>query len=168
MSLAASLVDPAVGLIIWQTVIFLIVFTILALFVWKPILSALKTREHQIEDSLRAAENAKEEMEQIKSDNEYLLQEARIERDQILKTAKEESGKIIDRAKAETSDITQKMIQDAQESIEGERRAAVKEIRELVASLSVEVAEKILREKLSDDKSQKDLVDKFIKEVEIN
>lgn len=163
-----ELVTPDIGLIFWQSVVFLIVFAILALFVWKPIMSALKTREHQIEDSLRAAEHAKEEMEQIKSDNEYLLQEARIERDQILKTAKEESGRIIDHAKAETSDITQKMIHDAQEAIEGERRAAVKEIKELVASLSIEVAEKVLREKLSDDKSQKALVDKFIKEIEIN
>ncbi|MEP5611826.1 MAG: F0F1 ATP synthase subunit B [Cyclobacteriaceae bacterium] len=163
-----ELVTPDIGLIIWQTVVFLIVFVVLALFVWKPIISSLKAREHQIEDSLRAADNAKEEMEQIKSDNEYLLQEARIERDQILKTAKDEAGKIVDNAKAETSDITQKMIKDAQEAIVGERRAAVNEIKELVASLSIDVAEKILREKLSGDKAQKDLVDKFIKETEIN
>ena len=126
-----ELVTPDIGLIIWQTVVFLIVFVVLALFVWKPIISSLKAREHQIEDSLRAADNAKEEMEQIKSDNEYLLQEARIERDQIMKTAKDEAGSIIDKAKSETSEITQKMIRDAQDSIEGERRAAVKEIREL-------------------------------------
>lgn len=163
-----ELVTPDIGLIIWQTVVFLIVFVVLALFVWKPIISSLKAREHQIEDSLRAADNAKEEMEQIKSDNEYLLQEARIERDQILKTAKDAAGKIVDNAKAETSDITQKMIKDAQEAIVGERRAAVNEIKELVASLSIDVAEKILREKLSDDKAQKDLVDRFIKETEIN
>lgn len=163
-----ELVTPDIGLIFWQAIVFLIVFAILALFVWKPIMSALKTREHQIEDSLRAAEHAKEEMEQIKSDNEYLLQEARIERDQILKTAKDEAGRIVEHAKAETSDITQKMIHDAQEAIKGERRAAVAEIKELVASLSIEVAEKVLREKLSDDKAQKALVDKFIKEVEIN
>ena len=163
-----ELVTPDIGLIFWQTVVFLIVFAILAVFVWKPIISALKTREHQIEDSLRAAENAKEEMEQIKSDNEYLLQEARIERDQILKEARDEAGHIVERAKAETSDITQKMLQDAREAIEGERRAAVKEIKELVATLSIEVAEKVLREKLSDSKEQKALVDKFIKEIEIN
>lgn len=163
-----SLVTPDIGLIIWQTVVFLLVFAILAVFVWKPILSALKTREHQIEDSLRAADHAKEEMEQIKSDNEYLLQEARIERDQILKEAREEATHIVEHAKAETSDITQKMIHDAQEAIEGERRAAVKEIKEVVASLSVDVAEKILRDKLSDDKAQKALVNKFVEELEIN
>ncbi|MEM9337468.1 MAG: F0F1 ATP synthase subunit B [Bacteroidota bacterium] len=163
-----SLVTPDIGLIIWQVVVFTIILLILRLFVWTPILSALKTREFQIEDSLRAADDAKNEMEQIKMDNEYLLQEAKIERDQIVKKARQEASLIIDHAKAETSDITQKMIHDAQDAIQAERRAAVKEIKELIASLSLEVAEKVLRENLSDDQSQKDLVDKFISEIEIN
>lgn len=163
-----ALVTPDIGLIIWQLIIFLIVLFILRGFVWRPILSALKAREHQIEDSLRAAENAKEEMEQIKADNEYLLQEARIERDAILKEAKEESVHIIEHAKAETSDITSKMIQDARDAIEVEKKAALTEVKDLVASLSLEIAEKVVREKLSDDKSQKALVDKFIKEVKVN
>ncbi|MEP1034455.1 F0F1 ATP synthase subunit B [Ekhidna sp.] len=163
-----ALVTPDIGLIIWQLIIFLIVLFILRGFVWRPILSALKAREHQIEDSLRAADNAKEEMEQIKADNEYLLQEARIERDAILKEAKEESVHIIDHAKAETSDITSKMIQDAREAIEVEKKAALTEVKDLVASLSLEIAEKVLREKLSDDKSQRALVGKFIKDVKVN
>lgn len=163
-----ALVTPDIGLIIWQLIIFLIVLFILRGFVWVPILSALKAREHQIEDSLRAADNAKEEMEQIKADNEYLLQEARIERDAILKEAKEEAGHIVEHAKAETSDITSKMIQDAREAIEVEKKAALTEVKDLVASLSLEIAEKVLREKLSDEKSQKALVDKFIKEVKVN
>jgi F-type H+-transporting ATPase subunit b len=163
-----ELVTPEIGLVFWQSITFLVVFGILAIFVWKPIMSSLKAREHQIEDSLRAAATAKEEMEQIKADNEYLLQEARIERDQILKEAKTQAVGIVEHAKAETSDITSKMLQDAKESIQMERKAAVSEIKELVASLSVDIAEKILREKLSDDKSQKALVDKFINEVKIN
>ncbi len=163
-----ALVTPDIGLIIWQLIIFLIVLFILRGFVWRPILSALKAREHQIEDSLRAADNAKEEMEQIKADNEYLLQEARIERDAILKEAKEESVHIIEHAKAETSDITSKMIQDARDAIEVEKKAALTEVKDLVASLSLEIAEKVLREKLSDDKSQKALVSKFIKDVKVN
>lgn len=163
-----ALVTPDIGLIIWQLIVFLIVLFILRAFVWRPILSALKAREHQIEDSLRAADNAKEEMEQIKADNEYLLQEARIERDAILKEAKTEAGHIIEHAKAETSDITSKMIQDAREAIEVEKKAALTEVKDLVASLSLEIAEKVLREKLSDDKSQKALVDKFIKDVKVN
>lgn len=163
-----ALVTPDIGLIIWQLIVFLIVLFILRTFVWRPILSALKTREFQIEDSLRAAEHAKEEMKQIQADNEYLLQEARIERDAILKEAREEAGHIVERAKAETSDITSKMIQDAREAIDVEKKAALTEVRELVASLSLEIAEKILRENLSDDKSQKALVNKFIKEVKVN
>ena len=163
-----ALVTPDIGLIIWQLIIFLIVLFILRGFVWRPILSALKAREHQIEDSLRAADNAKEEMEQIKADNEYLLQEARIERDAILKEAKEEAVHIVEHAKAETSDITSKMIQDARDAIEVEKKNALTEVKDLVASLSLEIAEKVLREKLSDEKSQKALVDKFINDVKVN
>ena len=163
-----SLVTPDIGLIIWQLIIFLIVLFILRTFVWVPILGALKTREFQIEDSLRAADHAKEEMKQIQADNEYLLQEARIERDVIFKEARQEATQIVDHAKAETSGITSKMIQDARDAIELEKRAALVEVRELVGTLSLEIAEKVLREKLSDDKSQKSLVEKFIKEAKIN
>ncbi|MEQ8903666.1 F0F1 ATP synthase subunit B [Ekhidna sp.] len=163
-----ELVTPDIGLIIWQLIVFLIVLIILRAFVWKPILGALKTREFQIEDSLRAAEHAQEEMKQIKADNEYLLQEARIERDAILKEARDEATRIVEQAKSETSDITSKMIQEAREAIEVEKKAALTEVKNLVASLSLEIAEKVLREKLSDDKSQKALVDKFIKDVKVN
>lgn len=163
-----ALVTPDIGLIIWQLIVFLIVLFILRAFVWRPILSALKAREFQIEDSLRAADNAKAEMEQIKADNEYLLQEARIERDAILKEAKEQATHIVEHAKAETSDITSKMIQDARDAIEVEKKAALTEVKDLVASLSLDIAEKVLRQNLSDDKSQKALVDKFIKDVKIN
>ncbi|WP_420316879.1 F0F1 ATP synthase subunit B [Ekhidna sp.] len=163
-----ALVTPDIGLIIWQLIIFLIVLFILRAFVWRPILSALKTREFQIEDSLRAAEHAQEEMKQIQADNEYLLQEARIERDAILKEAREEAGHIIEKAKSETSDITSKMIEDARDAIQVEKKAALTEVKNLVSSLSLEIAEKVLREKLSDDKSQKALVEKFIKEVKVN
>lgn len=163
-----ALVTPDIGLIIWQLIVFLVVLFVLRTFVWIPILSALKTREFQIEDSLRAAENAKEEIKQIQADNEYLLQEARIERDAILKEARDEASKIVDRAKGETSDITAKMLKEARESIEADKKAAMSEVRALVSELSLEIAEKVLRENLKDDKSQKTLVEKFIKEVKIN
>lgn len=163
-----ALVTPDIGLIIWQLIVFGIVLLILRAFVWRPILSALKAREFQIEDSLRAADNAKSEMEQIKADNEYLLQEARIERDAILKEAKTQATQIIEKAKGDTSDITAKMIQEAREAIEVEKKAALTEVKDLVASLSLDIAEKILRSNLSDDKSQKALVDKFIKDVKVN
>lgn len=163
-----ELVTPDLGLIIWQTVVFLIVLFVLWKFVWYPILGALKSREFQIEDALRAAEAAKDEMEQIKMDNEYMLYEARIERDQMLKDATIIANKIKDDAKGDTSRITEKMLADAKAEIENEKKAAIAEVRQLVSSLSVEIAEKIIREKLKDDKAQKALVDKFLKEAKIN
>ena len=129
-----SLVTPDIGLIIWQTVVFLLILIILRTFVWIPILSALKAREFQIEDSLRAADNAKNEMEQIKADNEYLLQEARIERDAVLKEARKEASNIIEKAKGETSEITEKMLKEAREAIEVEKKTALAEVRELVST----------------------------------
>lgn len=164
----SPLVTPDIGLIIWQVVVFIAILIILRAFVWIPILSALKAREFQIEDSLRAAENAKTEMEQIMADNEYLLQEARIERDAMLKEARTEAEQILNSAKADTSSVTAKMLQDARDAIEIEKKAAVSDIQNLVSSLSLEIAEKIVREKLSDEKSQKDLVEKFIKEAKVN
>lgn len=163
-----ALVTPDIGLIIWQLIIFLIVLFVLRQFVWRPILGALKTREFQIEDSLRAAEEARKQMEQIKMDNEYLLYEARIERDQMIKDATTVANKIKDDAKAETSKITEKMITDAKAAIENEKRAAMQEMKDLVSSLSVEIAEKILREKLKEDKSQKELVEKYLSESKLN
>ncbi|MEQ9305593.1 MAG: F0F1 ATP synthase subunit B, partial [Marinoscillum sp.] len=116
------MVTPEIGLIIWQTIVFLVVFGILAVFVWKPIASALKTREGQIEDALRAADLAKEEMEQVKADNEFLLQEARAERDKMLKEATDIAKKIREDAKNDTVTITNKMIEDAKTTISSEKK----------------------------------------------
>lgn len=163
-----ELLTPDIGLIFWQLVVFLLVFFVLAAFVWKPVAGALRARESKIEDSLRAAELAKEEMEQIKADNEYLLQEARAERDKILKDAVSAANQIKEDAKNETAKISEKMIADAKTSIESEKKAALAEVKNLVAELSLDIAEKLLREKLADDKSQKQLIDKFLKEVKVN
>lgn len=163
-----DLLTPDVGLVFWQTVVFLIVFFVLATFVWKPISGALKAREAEIEDALRAADIAREEMEQIKADNEYIMQEARMERDKLLKEATDIADKIKEDAKNETSQIAEKMIAEAKVSIESEKKAALAEVKDLVASLSLEVAEKVLREKLSGDASQKALIQKYLQEVKVN
>ncbi|MFY0687702.1 MAG: F0F1 ATP synthase subunit B [Cyclobacteriaceae bacterium] len=163
-----DLLLPDIGLFFWQTVVFLAVFTILLVFVWKPIAEALRSREQQIEDSLRAAEIAKEEMENIKLDNEYLLQQAKAERDELMKDATTIANKIKEDAKTETSAIAEKMIADARASIDAEKKAALAEVKGLVASLSLEIAEKVIREKLGSDKAQKDLVGKFLDEVKVN
>ncbi|MCR9251774.1 MAG: F0F1 ATP synthase subunit B [bacterium] len=163
-----ELLTPGIGLIFWQLLIFLIVFFILRSLAWKPIMGALKAREAMIGDSLKAAENAKEEMAQIKADNEYLLQEAREEREKMLSEALKTANDIKEEAKAETSKISEKMISDAKVTIENEKKAALAEVRTLVGELSLEIAEKILKEKLGDEKSQKALVDKFLKDVKVN
>ncbi len=163
-----DLLLPGVGLMFWQFVIFLIVFFVLRALAWKPIMSSLKARDAMIDDSIKSAEIARDEVAQLKADNEYLLQEARAERDKIVNQALATANQIKEEAKAETSKISEKMIQDAKQTIEAEKKAALAEVRDLVGSLSVDIAEKILREKLGDESSQKSLVDKFLKDVKVN
>lgn len=163
-----ELVTPEIGLIFWQTVVFLVVFAVLAMFVWKPITEALRAREGFINDSLRAAELAKEEMKQLKADNEYLLQEARFEREKILKEATGAANQLKEEAKAETAKITEKMIDDAKQSIESEKQNALKDVRNLVASLSLDIAEKVIRQDLSKDNAQKKLIEEFVKDIKVN
>ena len=163
-----DLLIPDYGLLFWQLVVFSIVLTILAICVWKPVTEALRRRESIIEDSIRSAELAKEEMMQIKADNEMILKEARVQRDQLLKDANNVANKIKEDAKLETSKISQKMISDAKDIIESEKNAALDEVKNLVSTLSLNIAEKLIREKLKNDKSQQQLIEKFLKEVKIN
>ena len=163
-----DLLIPDYGLLFWQLVVFSIVLTILAIYVWKPVTEALRRRESIIEDSIRSAELAKEEMMQIKADNEMILKEARVQRDQLLKDANNVANKIKEDAKLETSKISQKMISDAKDIIESEKNAALDEVKNLVSTLSLKIAEKLIREKLKNDKSQQQLIEKFLKEVKIN
>lgn len=163
-----DLLIPDYGLLFWQLVVFSIVLTILAIYVWKPVTEALRRRESIIEDSIRSAELAKEEMMQIKADNEMILKEARVQRDQLLKDANNVANKIKEDAKLETSKISQKMISDAKDIIESEKNAALDEVKNLVSTLSLDIAEKLIREKLKNDKSQQQLIEKFLKEVKIN
>ncbi len=163
-----DLLIPDYGLLFWQLVVFSVVLTILAIYVWKPVTEALRRRESIIEDSIRSAELAKEEMMQIKADNEMILKEARVQRDQLLKDANNVANNIKEDAKLETSKISQKMISDAKDIIESEKNAALDEVKNLVSTLSLNIAEKLIREKLKNDKSQQQLIEKFLKEVKIN
>lgn len=163
-----ELVTPGIGLIFWQTVTFLIVLGLLASFVWKPITNALVARENFIKDSLDSAEKAKQEIESLKADNEGLMQEARAERDKMLREATEVAEKIKEDAKEETSKVTAKMIEDAKAVIENEKSAALKEVKSLVAVLSLEVAEKVLKKELADKPAQESLVKEFIQDIKVN
>lgn len=163
-----ELLTPGSGLIIWQTIIFLALILILKKLAWKPIIQALKERDQDIAGSLLAAEQAKSEMEKLSSDNQKLLAEARIERDGILKEAMVVANKIKEEAKEETSSIASKMIEDAKGAIENEKRAALTEVKNLVANLSLDIAEKLVKKQLGDDKEQKALVAEYVKDLNLN
>ena len=163
-----ELITPGAGLIFWQAVVFLSLFLILRKFAWRPILDSLKIREESIEDALNSAEQAREEMQNLKSENEQLLNEARAERDQILKEATVIANKIKEDAKEETSKTTDKMIEDAKAAINTEKESALSEVKNLVGSLSVSIAEKILRKKLGTDKEQQALIVDFMKDLNLN
>lgn len=160
--------DFSVGLFFWQTLIFVILVVLLAKFAWKPILKAVKDREEKIKDALEAAENAKLEMAKLKSQNEDMRKEALAERDALLKQAKETKDQIIAESKTAAKVEADKMIAAAREEIKAEKVAAMSEIKNQVAELSIEIAEKIVKDQLQSDDKQKTLVDNLIEDVNLN
>ncbi|MBT3524238.1 F0F1 ATP synthase subunit B [Flavobacteriaceae bacterium] len=155
----------SIGLFFWQTVIFIFLILLLKKFAWKPILDAVNEREEGIKNALLSAEKAKEEMASLQSDNEETLKKARSERDSLLKEAREIKQQLIDEAKSEAKSEAKKIISQAQETIQNEKNAAIVDLKNQVAGLSIDIAEKVLKEKLSDDKTQMKLVKDLVKEV---
>lgn len=160
--------DFGFGLFFWQFIILIVLVIVLGKFAWKPIVNALEEREEGIKDALAAAENAKREMANLMADNEKLLAEARVERDNLLKEAREVREKMIADAKAEGEVIGEKMISQAKATIEGEKAAAIVELRTQVSSISIEIAEKLLRSQLADKDAQSALVVKMLDDVKLN
>lgn len=163
-----GLVTPGIGLVFWTTLSFLIVLFLLKKFAWKPILSALKEREESITEALIAADKAKFEMSELKAGNKKLLNEARIEREELLKEARETKNKIVSDAKAEAQTEANKIVRQAQETIENQKKAAIAELKDQVASLSIEIAEKILKSELQDKSKQDVLVKASLKDFKLN
>jgi F-type H+-transporting ATPase subunit b len=163
-----ELVKPGIGLIFWMTVTFGILLFLLTKFAWKPIMSALRERESSIEDALNSARKAKEEMAQLTASNEKMLAEARLERDKLLKEARETKDAIISEAKTKASAEADRLIASARQTINNEKVAAIHELKNQVASMSIEIAEKILRHELANDDKQKALVSSLLKEVNLN
>lgn len=163
-----QLLTPAVGLIIWQTIVFVLLFLLLAKLAWKPIINSLKERERSIQDALDTAEKARHEMSQLKSDNEKLLREAREERDRILREAREVAVKMKEEAQADARRTSDKIIEDARAAINIEKQAALKDVKVQVAMFSLEIAEKLMKKNLSSDKSQRELVDAYLKDLKVN
>ncbi|MEN8247809.1 MAG: F0F1 ATP synthase subunit B [Bacteroidota bacterium] len=163
-----ELLTPGLGLIFWQAVIFLLLVVLLKVFAWRPILDSLRIREESIEEALRSADEARDEMSQLKADNEKLLADARAERDVLLKDATNVANQLKEDAKEDAKKVAAKLVEDAKVSIDAEKEAALKEVRNQVAELSVEIAEKLLRRSLGDEKSQKALVGEFLKDKNLN
>lgn len=163
-----ELVQPSIGLIFWMTVSFLIILFLLTKFAWKPILKMVKEREDSIDAALKSAEQAKAEMKSLKSENERILAEARNERDAMLKDARDIKDKIIAEAKASAVTEGERLLKAARENIENEKNAAVTELKNQVAVLSIEIAEKILKAELSSDEKQKTLVKNLLQDVNLN
>lgn len=158
----------SVGLFFWQTLLFVGLIFILRKFAWKPILDAVNEREQFIEESLGAAEKAKLELARLQAKNEDLLKEARAERDELLKQAKETKEKIVSEAKGKAQAEADKLIENARLVIENEKMAAVTELKNQVATLSIEIAEKIIRKELATEEKQKALVGDLIEDVNLN
>ena len=160
-----DLLIPGEGLIIWQLIIFVLLFLLLSQLAWKPIISSLKERERSIQDALDTAEKARLEMSQLRSDNEKLLKEAREERDRILREAREVSNRMKDEAQADAKKSADRIIEDAKAAINIEKQAALKEVKIQVAMFSLDIAEKLMKKNLSSDKAQKDLVESYVKDL---
>jgi F-type H+-transporting ATPase subunit b len=160
--------DFSLGLFFWQFLIFVGLIFLLKKFAWKPILDSVNEREEGIKNALLSAENAKKEMQNLKSDNEKLLAEARLERDTMMKEAREIKEKMINDAKTEAQVAGQKMIEQAKASIESEKNAAMAELKAQVSTLSLEIAEKLLKDELSNKDSQTKLVEKMLGDVKLN
>lgn len=163
-----DLITPEYGLFFWQTIVFLILIFLMARFAWKPVLNGLRQREETINDSLASAENARKEMQNLKADNEKLMQEARAERDAVLRDARELKEKIVADAAEEAQEKADSIVAQAKSSIEMEKRAAMADIKNQVASLSIEIAEKVVRKELSSKEKQHQMIDDMLGDVTLN
>lgn len=162
------LTTPGFGLVFWTTVTFLLLVVLLRKFAWKPIISAIQQRNNAIDDALKAAENARLEMAQLQNDNEKLLRDAQKERDHMMAEARKSRDKIIEEAGIKAREEAERILQSARENIHYEKMAAITELKNQIASLSLEIAEKLIQESLANDTKQQELAQKMVKEISFN
>ena len=163
-----DLLTPDLGLLFWQVVVFLAIFFILSRFAWKPITASLKEREQNIQSALDLAEKTRLEMEKLQSDNQKLLAEARAERDVILRGAKETADRMIAEARDKAGAEGQRVLEQARESMKNERQALVNQLKKEVVTLSLGIAEKVLRKELADKSAQEKLVQDLVSNARLN
>tara|TARA_B000000565_G_scaffold228435_1_gene185621 strand:+ start:46 stop:540 length:495 start_codon:yes stop_codon:yes gene_type:complete len=163
-----DLVTPGFGLIFWTSVVFIILLVLLKRMAWTPILNNVDARNKSIEEALEAAKNARDEMSNLKADNDRIIKEARAERDEMLKEARELKANIISEAKNAAKDEADKMIASAKVVIENEKAGAISELKNTVGSLSVDIAEKVLRAELKDIDKQNAFIADMLKDIKLN
>jgi len=151
-----------------MSIAFFIVLFILRKYAWPPILGYLKERENSIQEALLAAEKAKDEMSKLIVNNEKIMAEAKIERDKIINEARELKDSIINDARNIASEETRKMIETAKQSIKKEKESAMNEIKEQIITLSVDIAGKILQQKLAENSEQRELIEKSMRDIKLN
>ena len=163
-----QLVTPDIGLLFWMLLSFGILFFLLRKYAWKPILNMVQKREDSIEQALKDAEKARQGVEKMQEENDRILGEARAEREKIFREAHEIKDKIISDAREQAVRDKDKIMNDARVSIEAEKNAAIREMRDVAAELSVQIAEKLIRRELSANQKQKELIGRLIEDIPIN
>ena len=163
-----ELVTPEIGLIFWTTIVFSLLLIVLKKYAWKPILNAVDERNKSIEEALKAADKAKKEMLSLNTDNERILMEAKKERDILLKEGREIKESIIAEAKDKAKGEADKILITAKEQINNEKMKAITELKNQVAEMSIDIAEKILKSELADTNKQKDLIAEALKNNDLN
>lgn len=163
-----SLITPDFGLLFWMTIVFLIVLGIVGKFGFKVIVKMVNDRKDYIDSSLQKAHEANEKLANIKVESDALLQEARERQAVILKEAAATRDAIVEKAQDKAHEESNRLLTEAKVEIENQKQAAVSDIRKQVATLSVGIAEKILREKLGDEKTQMDLIERMVDEISLS
>ena len=163
-----SILTPDLGLLFWMLLAFLVVFGVLAKFGFPAIINMVDERNKYIDESLRKAHEAQERLANIEKEGESILQEAREKQAQILREAAETRDAIVEQAQEKARTEGARLLDDAKIAIEQEKKAAIADIRSQVAALSVEIAEKVLKQNLKDEKSQMDLIDRMLDDISAN
>ncbi len=163
-----GIISPDIGTIFWMVFGFSIVFFILKKFGWSIILKTLKEREQSIDEALKSADKAREEMAILRADHEALLKEARAERDSLIAEARQIRADLIEKAKDDAVIEADKVLESARKEIENEKRSALSDIKAQVADLSIDIAEKILRKELSEDAKHQALIKEMLDEMKLN
>ena len=163
-----AILTPDLGLLFWMVLAFAVVFFVLAKYGFPAIVNMVDERKKYIDESLQKAHEASERLENIRQEGEAILQEAREKQAQILKEAAETREAIVEKAQGKAREESARLIADAKAQIEGEKRNAIREIRTQVAELSVQIAEKVLREKLSSDDAQMEMIDRLLDEISVD